>query len=138
VAEFWDNAINVWLIEICKQKSSSVLQLSNFMFGVRAIFFSTLIDKPYLTGEQDLDLMIQTNILDSNFIIINNNKTLFIVDESERKSKLKTPFLISSISILLEIIPTLILIGDIFALHLLGPIPMVLMFVLKKYEKVLL
>ncbi len=108
------------------------------MFGVRAIFFSTLIDKPYLTGEQDLDLMIQTNILDSNFIIINNNKTLFIVDESERKSKLKTPFLISSISILLEIIPTLILIGDIFALHLLGPIPMVLMFVLKKYEKVLL
>ncbi len=70
-----NNAINVWLIEIWKQKSSSVLQLCHFMFGVGAIF-GPLIDKPYLTGEQDLDLRNQTYILDSNLTIINNNKTL--------------------------------------------------------------
>ncbi len=87
------------------------------MFGVGAIF-GPLIDEPYLTGEQDLDFRNQTYILVSNLTIINNNKTLFIIDESERKSKLKTPFLISGIvqiiDILLEIIPSLILIGSSF------------------------
>jgi MFS family permease len=92
----WDNAINVWLIEIWQQKSSPVLQLSHFLFGVGSII-SPLIDKPYLTGEQDLDLMNQTYILDSNLTIINNNKILFIIDESERKSKHQIPFLICGI-----------------------------------------
>ncbi len=66
------------------------------MYGIGAIL-APLIDKPYLTGEQDLDLMNKTFILDLNSTISNNNKTLFIIDESERKSKLKTPFLISGI-----------------------------------------
>ncbi len=92
----WNNAINVWVIEIWQKKSSPVLQLSHSMFGIGAIF-GPLIDKPYLTGEQDLDLMNQTFILDLNSTISNSNKTLFIIDESERKSKLKTPFLISGI-----------------------------------------
>jgi MFS family permease len=92
----WNNAINVWVIEIWQKKSSPVLQLSHSMFGIGTIF-GPLIDKPYLTGEQDLDLMNQTFILDLNSTISNNNKTLFIIDESERKSKLKTPFLISGI-----------------------------------------
>jgi MFS family permease len=95
-AGVWDNAINVWLIEIWQQKSSPVLQLSHFLFGVGSIL-SPLIDKPYLTGEQDLDFMNQTHILDSNLTIINNNKTSFIIDESERKSKLKISFLITGI-----------------------------------------
>jgi hypothetical protein len=66
------------------------------VYGIGAIL-APLIDKPYLTGEQDLDLMNKTFILDLNSTISNNNKTLFIIDESERKSKLKTPFLISGI-----------------------------------------
>jgi hypothetical protein len=66
------------------------------MYGIEAIL-APLIDKPYLTGEQDLDLMNKTFILDLNSTISNNNKTLFTIDESERKSKLKTPFLISGI-----------------------------------------
>jgi len=92
----WNNTLNVWVIEIWQKKSSPVLQLSHFMFGIGTIF-GPLIDRPYLTGEQDLDLMNQTFILDLNSTISNNNKTLFIIDESERKSKLKTPFLISGI-----------------------------------------
>jgi MFS family permease len=54
---------NVWLIEIWQKKSSPVLQLCHFMFGVGAIV-GPLINRPYLTGEQDLDLMNQTYILD--------------------------------------------------------------------------
>jgi MFS family permease len=95
-AGVWDNANNVWLIEIWQQKTSPVLQLSHFLFGVGSIV-GPLIDKPYLTGEQNLELMNQTFILDLNSTINNNNKTLFIIDESERKSKLQIPFLITGI-----------------------------------------
>ncbi len=99
----WNNANNVWLIEMWQQKSSPVLQLSQFMFGIGSIL-GPLIDKPYLTGEQNLDLMNQTFILDLNSTISNSNKTLFIIDESERKSKLKIPFLISGIIQLIGIL----------------------------------
>jgi MFS family permease len=99
----WNNANNVWLIEMWQQNSAPVLQLSQFMFGIGAIL-GPLIDKPYLTGEQDLDRMNQTFILDLNSTISNSNKTLFIIDESERKFKLKTPFLISGIIQLIGIL----------------------------------
>ncbi len=99
----WNNAINVWVIEIWQTKSSPVLQLCHFMFGVGAIV-GPLIDRPYLTGEQDLNLMNQTIYLDLNSTISSNNKTLFIIDESERKTKLKTPFLISGITQIIGIL----------------------------------
>jgi hypothetical protein len=78
------------------------------MYGVGAIV-GPLINRPYLTGEQDLDLMNQTYILDLNSTISNNNKTSFIIDESERRSKLKTPFLISGIIQLIGIMFKIIL-----------------------------
>lgn len=88
----WNNANNVWLIEMWQQNSAPVLQLSQFMFGIGSIL-GPLIEKPYLTGEPDLEL----NLTDS----LSSTKDIFlptsIVDVIDRRSKLKTPFITASI-----------------------------------------
>jgi MFS family permease len=88
----WNNANNVWLIEMWQQNSAPVLQLSQFVFGIGSIL-GPLIAKPYLTGEPDLTL----NRTDSLSSTKNTFFTTSIVHVIDRRSKLKTPFITASI-----------------------------------------
>ncbi len=88
----WNNANNVWLIEMWQQNSAPVLQLSQFVFGIGSIL-GPLIAKPYLTGEPDLTL----NRTDSLSSTKNTFFTTSIVDVIDRRFKLKTPFITASI-----------------------------------------
>jgi fucose permease len=86
-------ANNVWLIEMWRQKSAPIMQFSQFVFGIGTIF-GPLLEKPYLTGEQLLD-SVETNI--SNITELTFNNMTDIYGKIDRRSNLKTPFLISGI-----------------------------------------
>ncbi len=86
-------ANNVWLIEMWRQKSASIMQFSQFIYGI-GTFFGPLLDKPYLTGEQVLD-SVETNISNITELIFDNMTDIY--GNIDRRSNLKTPFLISGI-----------------------------------------
>ncbi len=69
------------------------MQFSQFMYGIGTIF-GPLLDKPYLTGEQVLD-SVETNILNITELTFDNMTG--INGKIDRRSNLKTPFLISGI-----------------------------------------
>jgi len=90
----WNNANNVWLIEMWQKNSAPILQLSQFMYGIGTII-GPLIDRPYLTGEignslNEMDVSNSTLLPLINTSIINH-------EDIDRRSKLKTPFLISGV-----------------------------------------
>jgi MFS family permease len=89
----WNNTNNVWLIELWPQNNAPVLQFSQFMFGIGTIF-GPLIDRPYLTGETEFDFEDPINLGTNTSLIAN---TTFMTEDNERRSKLKTPFLITGI-----------------------------------------
>ncbi len=83
----WVTVSSVWLIELWQQNSAPVLQLSGVTYSV-GIIFGPLLDEPYLTGELENDYNETYNSNSAQFNIFVN---------IERRSKLKTPFLISGI-----------------------------------------
>jgi len=89
----WNIAFSVWLIEMWQQNSAPFLQLSQFMYGIGTIL-GPLLDKPYLTGEQVLD-SVETNISNVTELLFDNMTDIF--GAIDRRSNLKTPFLISGI-----------------------------------------
>jgi MFS family permease len=89
----WNNTNNVWLIEMWPQNNAPVLQFSQFMYGIGTIF-GPLIDRPYLTGETVFNFEDVINSGTNTSLIAN---TTFITEDNERRSKLKTPFLIIGI-----------------------------------------
>jgi len=88
----WDNANNVWLIEMWQTNSPTVLQFSQFMYGVGCIL-APLLDKPFLTGEKfdnkTTDPSISTSI--SQITTTDINKSV------DRRSLLKTPFIANGV-----------------------------------------
>lgn len=100
----WDVGQFVWLIEMWKDKSGAILQLSQFTFGVGAIV-GPLIDKPFVTGEIQIqhDSALSYNTTSPN-----------VHRELNRKSLLLIPFAIAG------------------SMHLLGALFMFVMFSIKK------
>ena len=99
----WEVGQFVWFIEMWKDKSGAILQLSQFMFGVGAIV-GPLIDKPFVTGE----IPIQQDLVSPNMTSPNVHREL------NRKSMLLIPFAIAG------------------SMHLLGALFMFVMFSIKK------
>ena len=106
----WTNGKTVWLIEMWRHRSTPVLQLSAFMYGI-GTFVGPLVAKPYLTGENQIYVSAleaainqttpyQPILLNNSYAELNTNKTVFIDQNPDevlidRRGKLKTPFLIS-------------------------------------------
>jgi hypothetical protein len=63
------------------------------MYGIGTIF-GPLLEKPYLTGEQ-ISYLNVTNISSATLFSMNNITNA--IENIDRRSKLKTPFLISGI-----------------------------------------
>ncbi len=95
----WNIALSVWLIEMWQKNSAPFLQLSQFVYGIGTIL-GPLLDKPYLTGEQALD-SVETNISNATELPFDNITDIFGV--IDRRSNLKTPFLISGITQIISI-----------------------------------
>ncbi len=89
----WNIALNVWIIEMWKQNSAPFLQLPQFMYGI-GIILGPLLDKPYLIGEQVSD-SVETYISNETELSFDNMTDIFRA--VDRRSNLKTPFLISGI-----------------------------------------
>ncbi len=87
----FDTAKYVWMTEMWQQNSAPVLQCVGVTYAM-GVIFGSLLDKPYLTGELEYNLNDTSN-LNSSFIPKLNTTLINI----ERRSKLKTPFLISGI-----------------------------------------
>lgn len=100
----WTNGKTVWLIEMWRQRSTPVLQLSAFMYGI-GTFVGPLVAKPYLTGENKIYVSALEDVNQSSYqLVVNNSITIFLNNNAsdvfdqniDRCAKLKTPFLISA------------------------------------------
>ena len=90
--------INVWIIEMWKEKSPSVLQIPGLMFGVGTIL-SPLIIKPFLRHKHNIDehSINPDNVTAINTYSVNRTESGTGYDkdfEEERRDLLKTPFYI--------------------------------------------
>ena len=79
----------VWLIEMWKEKSGPILQVSDFGFGIGSIL-CTVILKPYLVGE----INAETHI---NQI---SNTTVTQIPDIDRRERLMLPTLLIGVCIL--------------------------------------
>ncbi|XP_054161856.1 sodium-dependent glucose transporter 1A-like isoform X2 [Oppia nitens] len=105
----WLNIKNVWTIELWNHRSAAPLQLSSLMYGLGTVL-GPLIADPYLTGHNNNNTITTT--------IITTNGTLVVVDvEEDRLHKIRSPFVICAI------------------IELIGPILLIIMYFLRKYEK---
>ena len=113
------NSNNVWLLELFADNSGPILQLSGFVYGAGTIL-GPLLFQSYVTGET---IVLNTGSTGAELIIIENiNKTFindysldvslnssqsFVVDINTsvnndlRRSKLKIPFLICGLIVLI-------------------------------------
>lgn len=82
----WNNASNVWLIELEQKNISPLLQLSGFMYGIGNVI-TPLIERPYLTGESHVHY-------NETFAFNSTTELKHMIDNNERRSKLMTPFLV--------------------------------------------
>ena len=109
----WTNGKTVWLIEMWRQRSTPVLQLSAFMYGI-GTFVGPLVAKPYLTGENKIYVSALEDVNQSSYHhLVNNSLASISTNVSDvfdlnidRSAKLKTPFLISA---------ALLIIGTLFS-----------------------
>lgn len=91
-----NTVINVWIIEMWKEKSPSILQIPGLTFGIGTIM-SPLIIKPFLT-ENYSDILQKSTSIDNTFNGTtpesNANPYYNEVYEEGRRSLLTTPFVI--------------------------------------------
>ncbi|CAG2115099.1 unnamed protein product [Medioppia subpectinata] len=117
----WINAKNVWTIELWQHRSAPVLQLSALMFGVGSIL-GPLIDDPYLIGHiKQLTVIDNTPIDGLTGAVGNDSAGSFDVNvtviEDQRLHNVRSPFVICAI------------------IQIIGPILLIIMYFLRKYEK---
>ncbi|CAG2111937.1 unnamed protein product [Medioppia subpectinata] len=117
----WINAKNVWTIELWQHRSAPVLQLSALMFGVGSIL-GPLIDDPYLIGHIKQLTVIDNTPIDGLTGAVGNDSTgsfdvNVTVIENQRLHNVRSPFVICAI------------------IQIIGPILLIIMYFLRKYEK---
>jgi MFS family permease len=90
----WDNANNIWLIEMWQETSPTVLQLAQFMYGLGCIL-GPLLMEPFVTGELKSDNVNVTSLLNtlSTFTTLETITTTDINETIDRRTKLKFPFI---------------------------------------------
>lgn len=87
----FESGNTIWVVEMWKQDSAPVLQLTKAFYGVGTIV-APLLAKPYLFGK--LDLKNETDIL----LNINSTMTNDQFNESiDRRPELKNPFLYAGV-----------------------------------------
>ncbi|CAG2104658.1 unnamed protein product, partial [Medioppia subpectinata] len=102
----------VWLIEMWADKSPPVLQLSQMLYSLGSVFGPLLV-RPYLTGDIS---HTSTTTMGSVFQTTTDISVEDINYSIDRRAKLQTPFLIAG------------------AIAILGPIILLIMFVVKRYK----
>lgn len=91
----WSNANYVWLIEFWQHNSPPILQLSGFMYGI-GIILGSIIQKSYLSYEPQYKSNISETYISNSTALQNNNST-FLMQNIDRRSELKSVFLIIGI-----------------------------------------
>ena len=92
----WNGANNVILIEMWQNKSPSMLQFSQFIYGVGTIL-GPLLDKNFVLGEQVCPGKFKEDIPFCHNSTIATNKTTFDCDEClyyDRRPRIKIPLMI--------------------------------------------
>ncbi|CAG2104657.1 unnamed protein product [Medioppia subpectinata] len=108
-AGVWESSNTVWAIELWADNSAPVLQLSYMLYGLGGIL-GPLIVRPYLTGDIS---HTSTTTMGSVFQTTTDISVEDINYSIDRRAKLRTPFMIG---------------GAI------GPILLLIMFVVKRYK----